>query len=209
MMKKEKYCSVLMTTLMIGIPLGAVLILIVYAFGFMTVPEGKSTYDFIVDHGSLMAGFMALIAAIIAFYSQKQSTHKQIDAQRYLALESLRISKIEELYSVVEGLRIKIILTRSDKVKDPVTDIDVFIHDLSKVIMLCQLHSIVDDDLLNKYKNSVHALLSVWKTCADQMLNGEKLSEEDADEFQKNSLLFLENTDQFLSHLSSLSRSNG
>lgn len=60
-MKKEEYCSIFMTTLMIAIPVGAIIILIVYAFGIIAVPKDKTTYDFIKDHGSLIAGIIGII----------------------------------------------------------------------------------------------------------------------------------------------------
>lgn len=96
-MKKEECCSVFMTTLMIAIPIGAVIILIVYVFGIVAVPKDKTTYDFIKDHGSLIAGIFAVLAVVATITYQNINTTKQIQAQNNLSTKNRVMDKQEEV----------------------------------------------------------------------------------------------------------------
>lgn len=100
-MKKDKYIAMFMTTLMIAIPIGAVMILMVYAFGLMTIPDGKTTYDFIKDHGSLIAGLIGIVGVgILVFFQIK--THKEIieNSKNIVLLEKFESDKKQFFYDV-------------------------------------------------------------------------------------------------------------
>ncbi|OYQ79074.1 hypothetical protein B9T12_04685 [Wohlfahrtiimonas chitiniclastica] len=93
-MDKEKYIAIFMTTLMIALPIGAMMILIVYAFGIMAVPEHKTTYDFIKDHGSLTAGIISIVGVLILIWHQGKTTKEVIESNvRVMKNEALEIQK--------------------------------------------------------------------------------------------------------------------
>lgn len=96
MKKKEEYCSIFMTTLMFVIPIGAIASLLIEIFGFVSIPKNKSAYDFIKDHGSLIAGLIALIAAWWTIQTQYKLREKNRfdDKKEYLAKEILRTKSI-------------------------------------------------------------------------------------------------------------------
>lgn len=78
-MKKEECCSVLMTTLMIAIPIGAIIALLFDVFG-------KALF---AEYGSFMAGIMGFGGVFVLVWNQNKSTQKTVDATMYAVREEL------------------------------------------------------------------------------------------------------------------------
>lgn len=197
--------------LLFVIPVGA--FLTAEIVGFKTVKSvGDWIYVFLKDQGSLIAGIIAFVAAVIALYSQRESTQKQIKAQRTMEEEKLFRAKIEETYSLVEGLRLRILLARARPVEDITRDISVFNYDLAKILMLYNLYVIsTDGQLFTEYRRSVSDFLESWITVARKYINmkngnkeelavWEEVCAADKDAFEK----FISTTDDFIVHLSSI-----
>ena len=157
--------------------------------------------DLSKNHGSLIAGLIAFLAAVIALYSQRESTQRQIDAQHVLEQDRLITSKKEELFEVVEGLRVKALLIRPHMVKDTVLDIDVLYHDVSKATMLCMLYDIADRDLFIEYRQSVEDHLANWSDLSSKMLRGIDIKEHDTQRFKHSSDMFFEYSKVFVNSL--------
>ncbi|OYQ84363.1 hypothetical protein B9T21_10160 [Wohlfahrtiimonas chitiniclastica] len=107
-MDKEKYIAIFMTTLMIALPIGAVMTLIVYEFGVMAVPEHKTTYDFIKDHGSLIAGFIGLFGVGILVIVQMRTTMSIINSSREDVIVAIREKERSEFYKNIRSVHIKL-----------------------------------------------------------------------------------------------------
>lgn len=64
-------------------------------------------YAVLKDHGSLIAGIMALIAAGMAIYFQGRSLERQIKSNKDLEYSKVRMQKLEELLLLLSHLKIK------------------------------------------------------------------------------------------------------
>lgn len=67
-MKKEKYCSVFMTTLMISIPMGGVIALLIEIF------SDSGVYQILTDLGSFIAGVIGFVGIFILVWNQNKTT---------------------------------------------------------------------------------------------------------------------------------------
>lgn len=164
----------------------------------------SSAKEFLESQGSLIAGIIAFIAAVIALYSQRESTKKQIDGQREMEEEKTFRAKTEEVYSAVEGLRIKVLLTRPNMVEDTVRDIDVLLHDLARIVMLCRLYRIVDEDLFLEYRKNTGGFLDTWSILAKNYLVQDSSSHEILNEYKESLNAFQGSTNKLLNFLISL-----
>jgi len=64
-------------------------------------------YAILKDHGSLIAGIMALVAAGMAIYFQGRSLERQIKSNKDLEDSKVRMQKLEELLLLLSHLKIK------------------------------------------------------------------------------------------------------
>lgn len=76
-MKKEECYSVFMTTLMIAIPVGAVIALLFEIFITVDYFAEVST-----KHGSMIAGLLGILGVLILVWHQEKTTNKLIEAER-------------------------------------------------------------------------------------------------------------------------------
>lgn len=178
----------------------AFLLLIVLFF------EVKDISYWLQDYGGLIGSVLAVIAAIAAISYQSMNTQKQIKAQRDLERSRLLRAKIEEAYSCIEGLRLKVLLTRRNAVKDVVQDIDVFNHDLANILMLHNLHKLIDGDLIKKYSDCITSFLGNWSVVAQNYLDGVDSSQEEHDRHMESFEVFNLRTKDALEYLSLMSR---
>lgn len=106
----ERHFSIFMTTLMIAIPVGAVIILIIYAFGFVAIPEEKTTYEFIKDHGSLIAGLIGFGGVAWLIINQNRETNKLIKSEykkiKYEVFEKNKDRALNHLHFVNQKLEV-------------------------------------------------------------------------------------------------------
>lgn len=177
-MKKEECFSKFVASLIIAFPFMAMFAFLVELFGIEAFIEISK------NHGSLVAGLIALLAAVIA-----------VIAQKILERDKVLNAKREELYSTVIGLRTKVVLTRTRHVKDSVISIDALIHDLNKASMLVSLYNIADDGIYTSYRESVNRFLETWSSSFDNP------GETCVDKLRADFISFKSETHNLLSHI--------
>lgn len=149
---------------------------------FLEYPDFKS---FLEKQGSLIAGIIAFVAAVLALYSQRESVQTQIDSQKKIEKNRVFKEKIEEAYNAANNLRLKILLTKSKDIKDSTKDIDIFNYDIDKVDMLCQLYEIVSSEIADNYREIATDFLNTWGEYTEKRLTSDGVSKEDADKVVK------------------------
>lgn len=207
---KNKDCDIATSIKVLGWCLIGIVILY-FCKEFLGYP---STKEFLEGQGSLIAGIIAFIAAVIALYSQRESVQKQLDFQKNMDESKVFREKLEELYSDIQALKINITLTRTDMIKNSVQDVDIFIVDIGRIVMLQGLYKIADEELFQEYASCTYRFLEAWSgfagdyiTKQEEGVQREIIPEEvefrSYDIFLKSNIFF-ENTDKLLDHLLSL-----
>ncbi len=97
-MKKEEYFSIFMTTLIIVIPIGAVIALLIEIFSISGI------YKTLTDLGSFIAGIVGVIGVLILIWHQNKTTRQMIksnmDVIKSEALESQKSKMIEHASNI-------------------------------------------------------------------------------------------------------------
>lgn len=177
---------------------------------FLEYPDAKI---FLEKQGSLIAGIIAFLAAVIALYSQRESVQRQLDFQRKMESDRVFSEKLEEMYAVVQQLKTKVALIRVHLITDHVLDIDVLNKDIDRIVLLQRLYKIADETLFQEYRAISYGYLEVWSDITRDYIEEPKDGKRectDAEELISRFMdlrhkadIFFRNTDKFLVHLSS------
>src|SRR5699024_7151987 len=145
---------------------------------------GYSSYkDFLEAQGSLIAGMIAFVAAVIALYSQKSSVNRQLDYQRKMEEDKVFREKLEEMYHLVQEFKVNVTLTRTNLITDIASDIDIYNKDIAGIIMLQRLYKIADEDIFNRYVYKSVDFLQEWGGIAeDYVINHDGMIHNDSEE---------------------------
>lgn len=99
-MKKDECCSVFITTLMIVIPIGAVVALLIEIFSI------NSIYKMLTDLGSFIAGLLGFGGVIWLIWNQNKETRKILDSNlatmKNEAFEVKRAKSLDNAYAIKE-----------------------------------------------------------------------------------------------------------
>lgn len=179
----------------------------------------KGWANWLSTYGGLIGSIFAVIIASYTIKRQSDNVREQIQSQRSLEEARLIREKIEEMYSVVSKLRLKILFARAKFHRDIISDIDIFNYDLDKILMLYNLYgnynlyASIDKCLFSEYRGSVSGLLDNWREVAQKAINVISNQKEDveacldADKAYKKSFeRFEKATDNFIIHLSSIGK---
>lgn len=147
------------------------IILFLFIVAFQLLPE-KGVYEFLKDHGSLIAGFVAFGAAFIALYSQREATRNQASIQFTIEDNRLFVSKLEELYDVIERLRLKAMLIRTDSLGEVVQEIESLYLDLGRASMICRIHKVISQELFEGYREDTEDFIVSWSRYASKIIKG-------------------------------------
>lgn len=99
-MKKEEYFSIFMTTLMIVIPIGAVIALLIEIFSISGI------YKALTDLGSFIAGIIGVIGVLFLVLNQNKTTEKTVNATlKAIHIESKEVEKRTNKENLVKVLQ--------------------------------------------------------------------------------------------------------
>lgn len=105
-MKKENKSSIFLSVIAVIILICAALLLVIASLSFISAPKNQGYYDLIKDHGSLIAGVLAVIAAIITIIFHWFSTNKAIDSNNDISFQEKKINAQLQFEVIWESLEI-------------------------------------------------------------------------------------------------------
>lgn len=104
----SKCTAVFLYLLGASIAICGILLLIIATLGFISAPKHQAFYNFIKDHGSLLAGMISFVGVIWLILSQKKETKKILDSNFKImkneAFEAKRIKSLEGGYAIREKI---------------------------------------------------------------------------------------------------------
>lgn len=107
-MKKESWSSIFLSVIAVIILICAALLLTLATLSFISAPKNQDVYDFIKDHGSLIAGLIGFGGVLVLVVVQMRTTKNIINSSRENVVLASREAESSAFYKNIRLINIKL-----------------------------------------------------------------------------------------------------
>ena len=163
-MKKEECCSIFMITLMIAIPIGAVLALIFDIFGLISISREKTVYLILQDHGSFLGALLGAVVLAITVYVTLASQTRNIERQMKFQDEQTKLqidAQSRQIQAQIDAEIANNLDNRSFYWFEQASDLMIDISELMRRSIPLELSPVMVNDSYNLYLSKINRLINL------------------------------------------------